>query len=555
MTTTIHTARYNDQVFTRTSKSRTYSHVVLGRDSYELHLAGAQSKGWARTDAANYRWTVDVAAGRGEYASSRTPERIAKAQAELQGINSVEEYQAAQTARRVADVEARKAAGAFDTYGVIGWTSRLDLAQKLQGQSQARYGHVVIVEAERTTKEPKGQPKAAEAPVATEEAAPAAPEPVKTSQELLASIENPTAWDMIGIALLADREAKAAQDDDQVTEAEVEALAATYEVEQTREANQTTIRQDLTLEALDSILRRNGMLDGADSQGRTGLRRLLAALLDGDRVHTLFHSYKLVPIEPVKTSQELLAQPWDGLLVIEREDTLGLAYREEGLPETTVWLTRDILSKSSSWDGHRSPLITFDALMAGRRIHTSDKSYVLAQEEADEPSDAYQGEEQPPVIDQGDQDAIMAHNDQVIEAWADAEWTLGDLEVIDRPQDALQDAFDRWTEEEATQSWEQRLEAAQTLQERIAIAREVVRAARDAQVTQDELRGLTLVVSGAFVGTNGPKALTVDELHFMAACENQSARKVLERLKAGQVIEGSCTYRYLAEASSNAWAA
>lgn len=630
MTTTIHTARYNDQVFTRTSKSRTYSHVVLGRDSYEQALAGAQSKGWAKTDASNYRWTVATAEGRAEYGWNRTPERIAEAQAELQGINSVEDYLAAATAERVARVEAKKAAGGFDTYGVIGWTSRLDLAQKLQGQSQGRYAHVVIVEAERTTKEPKGQPEGAEAPVATEEAAPAAPEaadleradlvdaegglwtaektgvgmtalgdrtwdvrramgnrssamggciafyaasleeaqaaigipggeepPVKTSQELLASIENPTAWDTIGIAILADREAKAAAEAEEQSDADIELALDGYELRRFREGTDGYRIAGVPgcyLPTKASVVRHIAAC--GEDLGRT-IDQVIDWLLAGDRVWTHFGYYQAEVADPTPIDDRVYDEHGQPLLVIERDHRTDLDTEEQDLPVTTTWLTTGILEACAGFAGHRYKTVTLNALGEGKRCYSATHSYVLAQEEADEPQDSYQGvperqvERQLPLSPSRAQEVVGTNQSHfqgvsyrpyltsqeyaLVEAfWLDpatpGTWSFNDVirHCAKQPQGSLR-------------AWTARFDGA--------------RAPTSPQVTQDELQGLTLVVSGAFIGTNGPKALTVDELHFMAACEGQSARQVLARLKAGQVIEGSCTYRYLAEASSNAWAA
>lgn len=67
------------------------------------------------------------------------------------------------------------------------------------------------------------------------------------------------------------------------------------------------------------------------------------------------------------------------------------------------------------------------------------------------------------------------------------------------------------------------------------------------QVTQEELEGLTIVVRGALGGSNTPRPLTVDELHYAAILDGTTPRAALEKLKAGQVIEGHCTYHYLVE--------
>jgi len=110
-----HIAKFKGTTFTRNSKDRTYTHVIVVRESYEYALEMAKKE--SRFDRENYnRYMITGAEldGRGDQVAGLTED----------------EYVAQKIAKKVAAVEAAKARGDFDSYGQVGWCGRPDLAQK-----------------------------------------------------------------------------------------------------------------------------------------------------------------------------------------------------------------------------------------------------------------------------------------------------------------------------------------------------------------------------------------------------------------------------------------
>jgi hypothetical protein len=97
-----HTATFDGQTFTRNSKTRVYTNVVIGRNPLDKELAEA---------VAYLPRLKEMAAERPECKHRK-------------GL--VERYE-----NEIARLEARKAAGhKFDEWGAWGWNGRPDLAQK-----------------------------------------------------------------------------------------------------------------------------------------------------------------------------------------------------------------------------------------------------------------------------------------------------------------------------------------------------------------------------------------------------------------------------------------
>jgi hypothetical protein len=142
MTKNIHTATLPDgTVAKRTSTSgRVYLFCVASRPSYDFALKRASKL--SETDADNYAYHLQVIAEGGrtyetqwrdesnEDFAVRCAKRADDALASNEGATSAAEYQAIKRDQRVAAVEANKAAGHYETWGVTGWQSRADLAQK-----------------------------------------------------------------------------------------------------------------------------------------------------------------------------------------------------------------------------------------------------------------------------------------------------------------------------------------------------------------------------------------------------------------------------------------
>jgi hypothetical protein len=151
----------------RSTESRAYTHTVVVKGGYEAALASAKSPGWAKTDASNFDYYLRIAEGRSaHYPSKRwcaaprhTPEQIAQEDADLAVSDAakvavakletdgrtVDQYVAIQRDQRIKRVEARKAAGDFDTWKNAGWCGRLDLAQKLAASEAAKGDYAVDI--------------------------------------------------------------------------------------------------------------------------------------------------------------------------------------------------------------------------------------------------------------------------------------------------------------------------------------------------------------------------------------------------------------------------
>lgn len=153
----------NGLVHTRNSQGRAYTHCVAVRPSYERALAEAQ-KGW-KNAASDYAYFAERAAGRleqyrwedeGQFAI-RLANEVKHAQEQIAGCANAAEYVEKTRAEMIARVEARKAKGYYDTFEVIGWNGRLDLAQKEAARQHGRadLAEVCILEATVTQSKKK----------------------------------------------------------------------------------------------------------------------------------------------------------------------------------------------------------------------------------------------------------------------------------------------------------------------------------------------------------------------------------------------------------------
>lgn len=138
----------NGEAATRTSTSgRAYAFAVAYRDSYPATLAAAKGD---HCDVSNYAFHVREAKRLpGDYqienqfrpgtswTQTVTAEQHQQHLDEIEGCADAQAYHAKKVAERVAKVEARKAAGGFETWCISGWQSRADLAQKEAARLQA----------------------------------------------------------------------------------------------------------------------------------------------------------------------------------------------------------------------------------------------------------------------------------------------------------------------------------------------------------------------------------------------------------------------------------
>lgn len=175
MTTTIHTATGpKGEVFKRTSKSRTYSHMVAGRLSYDYAVQRAHDN--VKQHRAEYQQNLKYAAegyepsawmvGKPHYDQVKHPGKDHAEVFRQDGKDSATRWLADKPATadayaqqmleaELATITQRKADGVYDRLTVdFGWSSRLDLAGKVASQhsGSSRYAEVVILETQRTVK-------------------------------------------------------------------------------------------------------------------------------------------------------------------------------------------------------------------------------------------------------------------------------------------------------------------------------------------------------------------------------------------------------------------
>lgn len=137
---------------------RQYTHTVVAQRSIDADIAYAEGRSWEKTERSNYAYYLKIAEGndpypRQTYRSAErgdTPEQIAEeraavdaenaksiadAQARLGGINSAEEYIAAQRIDMLLKIAKNRDEGVYERWNNMGWCGRLDLAQKLAAKN------------------------------------------------------------------------------------------------------------------------------------------------------------------------------------------------------------------------------------------------------------------------------------------------------------------------------------------------------------------------------------------------------------------------------------
>lgn len=156
----------NGETFTRTSKSRAYTHTVVGRVSLEGARASARRQVandvksynehviWARDGYTPAAWMnkpdYKADSGFATIADRHRAEGKASSQAWLAGkADTAEGYAADKLAATLAAIDAKAAEGFYDRFTVnFGWCGRPDLAAKLAASSAgAGYDEILILEA------------------------------------------------------------------------------------------------------------------------------------------------------------------------------------------------------------------------------------------------------------------------------------------------------------------------------------------------------------------------------------------------------------------------
>lgn len=150
---------------TRTSQSRDYTHAVVVKNSESYHWNRAYNRAgnpyWQSGDRSNFDYATRRASQTPgvpftvhvtgcvrpwSYEDTISAEEHAAACAEIEGGFGA--YIERKRQVEIAKFEERKAAGVFEAYGVIGYCSRRDLAEKLAAKERAHPWHddVQIVE-------------------------------------------------------------------------------------------------------------------------------------------------------------------------------------------------------------------------------------------------------------------------------------------------------------------------------------------------------------------------------------------------------------------------
>lgn len=143
----------SDGTFATRKSDRVYTHIVVGRRSYEKELADAStvSKGQRDTLKSNFAYYTKIAAGNDPYPSTCyrtepkwTAEEVAEEKARAEAENAqrfqeavrkidghtLESFIEADRLYHIRKVEERKTKGYYNDLLVVAWCGRLDLAHK-----------------------------------------------------------------------------------------------------------------------------------------------------------------------------------------------------------------------------------------------------------------------------------------------------------------------------------------------------------------------------------------------------------------------------------------
>lgn len=134
------TATYASQVFTRKT-DRIYTHVVIARPSLDEAIAHVHGEANGKTFAKDYAYYCREADD-----ATREFEHTEQQIARYRTIASkpFAEYQTEWIAEHLAIVEKQRREGWFDTFRVVGWCGRSDLAANLAAGARAKPWHVDV---------------------------------------------------------------------------------------------------------------------------------------------------------------------------------------------------------------------------------------------------------------------------------------------------------------------------------------------------------------------------------------------------------------------------
>ena len=149
----------NGVTHTRTSKTRTYTHTVVGRPSSVAATLRVTSKGVRALHRKNFAYHDAIAKGTSQWLersrweteekyAQRRADDIAKSVNELNGCDTAQDYENMLVNAALEGIRHSTARGYYDKYHSLGWCGRADLAAKLKIKSEnRRWVDVTILEA------------------------------------------------------------------------------------------------------------------------------------------------------------------------------------------------------------------------------------------------------------------------------------------------------------------------------------------------------------------------------------------------------------------------
>lgn len=135
------------KVHTRNSKTRTYTHMVVGLPSSVGATRAAMSPEARKMHRSNFKYHEAILAGVSKHLVLRSwqtfemhVERVVELQqralADLNGCDAVEEYVQMKIEATLEAIRHSMARGYYDTYQDLGWCGRADLAAKRKVSSE-----------------------------------------------------------------------------------------------------------------------------------------------------------------------------------------------------------------------------------------------------------------------------------------------------------------------------------------------------------------------------------------------------------------------------------
>lgn len=148
----------NGVIHTRTSKTRIYSHTVVGLPSMQASVLYAMSKQNRKLFADNYAYHAAMVGGTSRWLAKNNWETVeahsarvaldkAKSAKELNGTTSAADYAQMKVEGMLAAIRKQEAEGYFNKYQNFGWCGRYDLAHRLATTKSEKWLDVTILEA------------------------------------------------------------------------------------------------------------------------------------------------------------------------------------------------------------------------------------------------------------------------------------------------------------------------------------------------------------------------------------------------------------------------